>query len=101
MSGGENKETRIKPWEYQQKFHREDVKGSMEIVLSNLVYVDTKNMEGRLQNQIRRMAAFLNSVYFKNQRIGYTNITMFILSHINISRFLIIGIANSLILKID
>lgn len=30
-------------------------------------------MEGRLQNQIRRMAAFLNSVYFKNQRIGYSN----------------------------
>lgn len=71
--GGENEEIRIKPWEYQQKFHWEDIKGNMEIVLSNLVYVDTKNIEGRLQNQIRRMAAFLNPVYFRNQRIGYSN----------------------------
>lgn len=39
---GKNEETRIKPWEYQQKFYKEDVKGCMEIILSNLVYVNTK-----------------------------------------------------------
>lgn len=72
-SDGEDGETRVKPWEYQKKFCREDVKGCMEIVLSNLVYVDTKNIKNRLQNQIRRLAAFLNPVYFKNQRIGYSN----------------------------
>lgn len=72
-SGGENEETRIKPWEYQQKFHQEDITGSMKIVLSNLIYVDTKNLKYRLQNQVRRLAAFLNPVYFKNQRIGYSN----------------------------
>lgn len=72
-SDGQNEETRIKPWEYQQKFYREDVKGCMEIILSNLVYVSTKNIKERLQNQIRRKAAFLNPVYFKNQRIGYSN----------------------------
>ena len=70
---GEIEETRIKPWEYQQKFHQEDITGSIKIVLSNLVYVDTKNLKYRLQNQVRRMAAFLNPVYFKNQRIGYSN----------------------------
>ncbi len=69
----ENEATRIKPWEYQQKFYQEDVQGSMKIVLSNLVYVDTKNLKYRLQNQVRRLAAFLNPVYFKNQRIGYSN----------------------------
>lgn len=69
----ENEETRLKPWEYQQKFHQEDVQGNMEIVLSNLLYVDTKNLKYRLQNRIRRLAAFLNLVYFKNQRIGYSN----------------------------
>lgn len=69
----ENEETRLKPWEYQQKFYQEDVLGSMEIVLSNLIYVDTKNLKYRLQNRIRRLAAFLNPVYFKNQRIGYSN----------------------------
>ncbi|MCI8877299.1 MAG: DEAD/DEAH box helicase family protein [Lachnospiraceae bacterium] len=47
--------------------------GSMKIVLSNLIYVDTKNLKYRLQNQVRRLAAFLNPVYFKNQRIGYSN----------------------------
>ena len=72
-SGVENEETRLKPWEYQQKFHQEDITGSMKIVLSNLVYVDTKNLKYRLQNQVRRLAAFLNPVYFKNQRIGYSN----------------------------
>lgn len=69
----ENEETRLKPWEYQQKFHQEDVQGNMEIVLSNMVYVDAKNVKYRLQNRIRRLAAFLNPVYFKNQRIGYSN----------------------------
>ncbi|MCI9083942.1 MAG: restriction endonuclease subunit R, partial [Lachnospiraceae bacterium] len=69
----ENEETRLKPWEYQQKFHQEDVQGNMEIVLSNLVYVDAKNVKYRLQNRIRRLAVFLNPVYFKNQRIGYSN----------------------------
>lgn len=72
-SGMEHEETRIKPWEYQRNFHREDVQGSLKIVLSNLIYVDTKNLKYRLQNQIRRLAAFLNPVYFKNQRIGYSN----------------------------
>ncbi len=70
---GENEETRIKPWEYQQKFHQEDITGSMKIILSNMVYLDTKNMKYRLQNRVRRMAAFLNPVYFKNLRIGYSN----------------------------
>ncbi len=69
----ENEETRIKPWEYQQKFHQEDVQGSMNIVLSNLIYVDTKNLKYRLQNRVRRLAAFSNPVYYKNQRIGYSN----------------------------
>ena len=63
----ENEATRIKPWEYQQKFYQEDVQGSMKIVLSNLVYVDTGNLKYRLQNRVRRLAAFLNPVYFKNQ----------------------------------
>ena len=71
--GMENEEIRIKPWEYQRKFHSEDAMGSMKIVLSNLIYVDTKNLKYRLQNQVRRLAAFLNPVYFKNQRIGYSN----------------------------
>lgn len=53
--------------------NQEDVQGSMEIMLSNLLYVDTENLKYRLQNQIRRLAAFLNPVYFKNQRIGYSN----------------------------
>ena len=69
----ENEKTRIKPWEYQQKFYQEDVQGSMKIVLSNLVYVDPENLKYRLKNRIRRLAAFLNPVYFKNQRIGYSN----------------------------
>ena len=38
-----------------------------------MIYVDTKDLKYRLQNQVRRLAAFYNPVYFKNQRIGYSN----------------------------
>lgn len=38
-------ETRLKTWEHQQRFHQEDIQGSMKIVLSNLTYVDTKNLK--------------------------------------------------------
>lgn len=62
-----------KPWDKANHFMPEDVDGKMKIVLANGVYVDTKNLKPRIQNQIRRMAAFLNPVYFKNQVMGLSN----------------------------
>ena len=62
-----------KPWDKTKHFQKEDVDGVMQITLSNGVYVDTVNLQPRIQNQIRRMAAFSNPVFYKNQAMGLSN----------------------------
>lgn len=62
-----------KPWERSKRFHKEDVHGKLIITLSNMIYVETGNLQPRIQNQIRRMAAFLNPVFFRNNAIGLSN----------------------------
>ena len=62
-----------KPWERTKRFHKEDVHGKLSIILSNMIYVETYNLEPRIQNQIRRLAAFLNPVFFRNNAIGLSN----------------------------
>ena len=62
-----------KPWERTSAFHKEDVKGCIKIVLSNELYVSTENLKPRIQNQIRRLAAFSNPKFYKNKAIGFSN----------------------------
>ena len=62
-----------KPWDRTKHFQKEDVDGIMQITLSDGVYVDAVNLQPRIQNQIRRMAAFSNPVFFKNQAMGLSN----------------------------
>ncbi len=62
-----------KPWDKTQYFQKADVDGSLHITLSNGIYVDTGNIQPRIQNQIRRMAAFRNPVFYKNQAMGLSN----------------------------
>ena len=62
-----------KPWDKTKHFHKEDVEGILQITLSNGVYVSKANLQPMIQNQIRRMAAFLNPVYFKHQAMGLSN----------------------------
>lgn len=62
-----------KPWDKTKHFQKEDVNGVLQITLSNGVYVNTANIKPRIQNQIRRMAAFLNPVFYKNQAMGLSN----------------------------
>ncbi|MDE7178689.1 MAG: DEAD/DEAH box helicase family protein [Lachnospiraceae bacterium] len=62
-----------KPWEKAKHFQKEDVDGILHITLSNGVYVNTTNLQPRIQNQIRRMAAFDNPVFYKNQAMGLSN----------------------------
>ncbi len=63
----------VKPWERNKLFNKSDVAGQMNITLSNLIYIDSSNLKPRIQNQIRRMAALLNPVFFKNNAIGLSN----------------------------
>lgn len=65
--------TSDKPWERTKRFHSEDVHGKLKIILSNMIYIESENLEPRIQNQIRRLAAFLNPVFFRNNAIGLSN----------------------------
>lgn len=60
----------VKPWEKANIFFKDDVDGSLNVVLSNRIYVNTENLEPRIQNQIRRLAVISNPAFFKNSAIG-------------------------------
>ncbi|MBP5433337.1 DEAD/DEAH box helicase family protein [Ruminococcus sp.] len=72
-----------KPWERTSTFHKEDVTGKIHLVLSNQIYVNTKNLKPRIQNQIRRLAVFPNPQFFRNKAIGLSNYAQ--------SRFIYLG----------
>lgn len=66
-------ENRDKPWGKSVQFRKADVNGKLSMTLSNGIYVDTLNLRPAIQNKIRRMAAFRNPIYYKNQAIGTAN----------------------------
>lgn len=68
-----NREARIKPWKKDDIFYKEDVVEKMTIVLANGIYIDTLNLKPRIQNQIRSLVAFDNPIFYKNNRLGYSN----------------------------
>ena len=45
----------------------------MTIVLTDGIYIDTLNLSPRIQNQIRSLVAFDNPIFYKNNRLGYSN----------------------------
>lgn len=64
---------REKSWNRMQHFNKNDVEGKLHIILANGIYVDNTNLNAAMQNRIRRMAAFSNPVFYKNQAIGTSN----------------------------
>ena len=62
-----------KPWQRKKGFHREDVTGSLCLTLANRLYIETANLKPRLQNQLRRMAAIQNPLFYRNQAMGLSN----------------------------
>lgn len=62
-----------KPWEKRKhRFHQEDVEGAVDITLANRIYIHQGNLKPRLQNQLRRLAAFSNPKFYKNQAMGFS-----------------------------
>ena len=55
------------------QFHKEDVDGKLDMLLSDKTYVNCHNLSNRIQNQIRRMASFSNPKFYKNKSLGYSN----------------------------
>lgn len=70
---GHDEEEREKPWEKGKRFSVAEADGTMSITLSNGIYIDNLNLKPSLQNKIRRLAAFRNPVYYRNQGIGTSN----------------------------
>lgn len=64
-----------KPWERSPLMNKEDVSGKLSITISNLLYISASNLKPRIQNQIRRIAAFPNPIFFRNNAIGLSNYT--------------------------
>ena len=69
----ENAKEREQPWKKEKPFRREDVNGKLSLVLSNGIYIDSLNLKAVIQNQIRRLAAIRNPIFYKNIAIGMSN----------------------------
>lgn len=77
MSGESDKDSldeSTKPWEKKMKMqiYEEDVVGTVNIVVANQVYIEKKNIKARALNQFRRLAAFSNPQFYKNQAMGFS-----------------------------
>lgn len=68
------KEEPGKPWEKKTKnqIYGEDVEGAVNIVIANQIYIEKQNIKARTLNQFRRLAAFNNPEFYKNQAMGFS-----------------------------
>lgn len=53
-------------------YKTEDVKGLIKITLADGIYIDKRNMKPRLQNAIRRLAAYSNPQFYQNLAMGFS-----------------------------
>lgn len=63
-----------KPWEKRRKtlISKEDVDGIIDITLANQVYIGNRNIKAKALNRFRRLAAFSNPEFYKNQAMGFS-----------------------------
>lgn len=95
-----------KPWNTSSLvFAQEDVSGAVKLVRANQLYVETTNLKPRLLNQIRRLASFSNSEFYKTQRMGYSThgLSRIIACYDNFERYIAIprGLEENLIGKLN
>ena len=53
-------------------FHHSDALCEVKIVLKNGIYINTNGLRPRLQNSMRRLAAYSNPEFFKNLKQGFS-----------------------------
>lgn len=62
-----------KPWAKKVAlFNPADADGDIIITIANRIYIHKNKLKPRLQNQIRRLAAFSNPKYYKNLAMGFS-----------------------------
>ena len=53
-------------------FKNDDATGPIKIILADGIYIDRRNLKPRLQNAIRRLAAYSNPQFFQNLALGFS-----------------------------
>ena len=62
-----------KPWKKPPVlFHKEDAAQPLSITLANGIYIDTSALKPRLQNAMRRLAAYSNPEFYKKKALGFS-----------------------------
>lgn len=63
-----------KPWEKKAKIQifEEDIAGVVSIVIANQIFIEKQNVKARALNRFRRLAAFSNPEFYKNQAMGFS-----------------------------
>lgn len=61
------------PWDNDWKLEKNDVEGTVKIVIGNKIYVDASDMTCQAKRKLRRMATFSNKQYFQNQAMDMPN----------------------------
>lgn len=76
MSGEKEEQSendKDKPWEKRKLLiPKEDVDGTVNITLANQIYIKNHNIRARTLNRLRRLAAFSNPEFYKNQAMGFS-----------------------------
>ena len=60
------------PASTNRDFHADDADGSVKIILSDGIYVKKKGLKNRMQNAIRRIAAYSNPQFFQTLKLGFS-----------------------------
>lgn len=69
----ESNDKKSKPWDKKTiLFSKDDVSSEVEIIIADKVYIKTQGMKPRMQNAIRRMAAFSNPDFYKKSSMGFS-----------------------------
>ena len=53
-------------------FKSSDAAGPVQIILANGIYIDKRNLKPRLQNAVRRLAAYSNPQFYQNLALGFS-----------------------------
>jgi superfamily II DNA or RNA helicase len=61
------------PWDKTEPFDSEGIKGVVQIVLADRIYIDSSGISNKVKRQLRRMATFSNQVYYQNQAMDMPN----------------------------
>ena len=73
LSKTEDIEDTKKPWKKSsQAFHSGDAGQPLSITLANGIYIDTAGLKPRLQNALRRLAAYSNPEFYKKKALGFS-----------------------------